>query len=276
MDWIPIIAILTISSGIGIIIDKFLNEQDIKRIKNSIFTIWYRLSDEQFKFSHEANQLHNTFNELFDKIYGRKHFSPKCFLRSILSSLLSVCLLYLIALVFFPVKAFGPLGIGPFQFLSHESWITFVRHDYIILLYIFVNFIVDYFSLIETRYFLKKSANRHFLIKISFLFIDLLISFILVIVLYLTYYQLYSPAVWSHTGGHINQYLLSLGLSTLVTSILFYLFILFYFLLKGLDGLRTPIRSFLERLDSLKNPVTSIVGIIGGILVIIKGLRDLL
>lgn len=276
MEWIPIISILTITSGLGIIFDKLLNDRDIKVVKNKIFDVWYGLSDEEFDFAKSANNLHKFFNDLFDRIYGKKHLSLKCFFRSALSSILSASFFYFIVMVFFPIQSSGKLGLGPFQFLSSASWTTFLKADYMVFSYIFINIIIDYISLIETRFFLKKIVNKHFGVKIFYLLVDLFLSFLLFVIIYLTYYQFYNPALWSYTGGYINQFLLSIGLSTFVTSLIFYLFNIFYLLLKILSTVRIPIRLTLERIASLKNPVTSLVGVLGGIILIIKGIKDLI
>lgn len=100
----------------------------------------------------------STFLEVFDRIFGIKHFSLKCFLRSSVASILSVLITTLIL---------GALRTEGFTELVQSLDIGFFGALFIATA--FFNFIPDYLSLLESRYVIrwmarKPSINRIFLL----------------------------------------------------------------------------------------------------------------
>ncbi len=89
-----------------------------------------------------------TFASMFDGIFGKKHFSWRCFSRSCIASFVS-------------------LTIMIFLWFSKQSSHYEPRLVLILItLGAIVNLIPDYFSLLETRYIIKKISNTSSTIKI--------------------------------------------------------------------------------------------------------------
>lgn len=102
------------------------------------------------------------FLSLFEAVFGARHFSRKCFLRSTLASVL------VFSAVFFGISAYQgdvmgnmPSGIG-------DGLVA------ILLLMLIVNVFGDYVSLGETRFVLRAAADRGAIV--AFVFLDILLS----------------------------------------------------------------------------------------------------
>ncbi|MEM7551096.1 MAG: hypothetical protein AAF363_15540 [Bacteroidota bacterium] len=265
MNWEITIAILSILSGLGILVDRFLNEEDVKKIKNQILTVWVKLSDEQFNLKKTVSLSLENFNLFFDKVYGSKHLSIRCFFRSTIFSTFSVLIMYLLTRMFFPFNH---------EWLSFERWIK--SSDSSIFYLIIINIIIDYLSLIETRYILKRSKGKSLPMLSILLLTDITLTGLLIIIpLYPLLAMSMNPAFPDPADDYIFQFFITLFISTFFTSILFYLFFGFTAFANVLNFTRSPIRRFLERLESLKNPITSLVGAIGAIIIITKGVIEL-
>lgn len=85
-----------------------------------------------------------TFAAVFDRIFGKRHLSWRCFYRSCFASLLSVSMLELICLS----RIFGE-GIGG-NIGNYSREISLVA-----VFAIYFNFLPDYVSLLETRYMIR-------------------------------------------------------------------------------------------------------------------------
>ena len=82
------------------------------------------------------------FCALFDRVFGRRHFTVSCFIRSSIASILTVFALYLL---------FGPI----FGFLEVRTETGMVIWQ-ALLIGAAVNILPDYLSLLETRWLLKQ------------------------------------------------------------------------------------------------------------------------
>lgn len=107
------------------------------------------------------------FISMFDGIFGERHFSWRCFRRSCIASFVSV------VIVIFVLNA---LYSGDFKDVVSE-------YDILTILFVFIsapivlNFISDYFSLLETRYLIKWITIKHsFSRVITLLIFDLLVT----------------------------------------------------------------------------------------------------
>lgn len=92
-----------------------------------------------------------TFVMVFDRLFGERHFSWKCFFRSAIASLVTVIIVFILALSLFLKKS---------QELQGPELIEvsrFIISSIIPLLFAFsiLNLIPDYLSLLETRYVLR-------------------------------------------------------------------------------------------------------------------------
>ena len=81
-DWVVTLSVVGLLYGVGKIIDGVLNERDVKRIKDEITEWWVDLSVKKFNIKELINNSLIKFTRLFDSIYGAKHFTLKCFIKS--------------------------------------------------------------------------------------------------------------------------------------------------------------------------------------------------
>lgn len=114
-----------------------------------------------------------SFVELFDCTFGKRHLSWKCFSRSAFASMISIAILSLLLQerVFDYIHAFTK----PAYANVTDSTII----SYTVFLFL-VNFVADYFSLLETRYLLKKFISMKGVFGIILLIvIDLVLTYLI-------------------------------------------------------------------------------------------------
>ncbi len=103
------------------------------------------------------------FCNLFDCVFGRHHWSWRCFVRSSIASVLAVVLLYILF-----AEILGVMGRRTLGNLS--LWQA-------VLLGAAINIIPDYLSLFETRWLLKRFERvRSFAGQLGLLFVDALLT----------------------------------------------------------------------------------------------------
>ncbi len=139
----------------------------------------------------KVNQLPHQFSYIFDRVFGEKHLTLKCFLRSSLASLLSVSAVLAIwgalSEKFFFTASLSLLHLSGFLFF----WLAAISF----------NLLPDYISLLETRYLIGIMERARSLTAILLLFlVDLLISLSIIVLfleaLTLAYYGKYY-FIWS-------------------------------------------------------------------------------
>jgi amino acid transporter len=108
------------------------------------------------------------FEKIFDRAFGRKHFSWNCFVRSCIASILAVILLSALSLSIQP---------SSFEFSSNviQAFLAFL------VVFIALNLIPDYFSLLETRWIIGLITRQH---STTFVLILLFLDFILTIAIF--------------------------------------------------------------------------------------------
>ena len=117
------------------------------------------------KFQPKVEPWQDTFAEVFDRIFGRKHFSWKCFSRSALTSLV----LALSCAVIVLVNEHAGIAHG---FIANVEVLILILPFLIIS-----NVIPDYVSLLKTRKLLKLMARRRYLIVwVLFIVVDLYVT----------------------------------------------------------------------------------------------------
>lgn len=164
MDWallgLEIVAIMAFCS----LLDWFTSRKEQIASKDMIVG-WYVRLDE-FNYRQSMNQSIAFCNRLFDRIYGKRHFSWRCILVSCAISITSVCLIasftevYQQKIVKTISKIYQPQpppvvpteGIADFIILELAFVIAF-------FLALIANPLADYISLIETRYLLRRAAK---------------------------------------------------------------------------------------------------------------------
>ena len=101
-----------------------------------------------------------SFIGLFDAVFGHRHLSLKCFLRSALASLIAVVVIWLV------MGSTDSIGLRLQAELDLGT---------LLVLGLVINVAADYVSLLETR-FLLGHMPRHALAQVGMLVLDLLIS----------------------------------------------------------------------------------------------------
>ena len=178
-----------------------------------------------------------TFASVFDSIFGKKHLSWRCFSMSCIASVLSVLMLTILW-----------WALHPKLFHTVDHTVDKSLYIFIILTLCF-NIILDYFSLIKTRYIICKYINVNSATNIIvFLFIDLVATaFIffagMATIIFIIRYFKDVPAdttledllyvmdiVWAGmnvSGKNIDMYIMGVWFySTFFTSVWIYLYVI--------------------------------------------------
>jgi hypothetical protein len=251
--------------------------------------LWDRLDDYDLHSSIENTYL--LFNKLFDSIYGERHFSLKCMIRSCLFSIAGVSI---IKFSIINLKSGHSLIIGiEDPFLKELNTILFV---YFFLIFIPINLVADYFSLIETRIILKFCYNKRTSDIIGLLIIDILLS---LLCFFIGYHLIHNviisgyPFVFtvSTIAGSLTfrpqgiesviksfydvNFITPFLYSTFLTSFTFYIFIAITFIMTLSAILKPPLSWMLERLAA-KNPITALGAFLMLLLTLIHLIKYLL
>ena len=105
------------------------------------------------------------FVEAFDRIFGDRHLTRRCFLRSCVASILAVFVMTFVWAVLDPASWQ--------RFLSDEGvWILF----FILFFALILNLVPDYLSLLETRWILRRVAQAGVKKLIMLLVLDVIIT----------------------------------------------------------------------------------------------------
>jgi hypothetical protein len=114
------------------------------------------------------------FIALFDRVFGKKHFSINCFFRSCIATSVSLAALLSIWAILRPGQAglfFSPHVDNTHSASNVPLWITYMW------LPVAYNFLADYASLLETRFVLRwaRATKRRWHVP-AILFVDALLS----------------------------------------------------------------------------------------------------
>lgn len=203
----------------------------------------------------------DTFSGAFDSIFGTRHFSWKCFLKSSVASMVAVLIISLF---------WGFVRPEQLEMLieSDEFWFNLSG---IFIIAAILNLLPDYLSLLESRYIisrLRKSSS--FSKQIMLLTLDLVVTFAIGFIAFL--------ALWGAFGSNPIDGFISIVLplsierngepswgiwfySTFFTSIWIWLYILSGFLISIQKFARLAIRRFRWFFDIEKKPFISLGGI---------------
>ncbi len=217
----------------------------------------------------EARPWPDTFIRLFDRAFGEKHLSWKCFWRSSIASFLAVCGLLALGYAVSPAvrAAFYPDA----EMQSVRLTATIIGAA--ILLGGVLNLFPDYLSLLQTRFVLR-CMSRHpgTLRRVAWLLIDLFLTFAIVTIamgfldLSLVAFGLTEQPIWLMWRFMITD-VIPTGLamifgsqspdaifgayiySTLVTSVWIWLYLLSGLIVKAGVSRFCPIRHYVARDD---------------------------
>ncbi len=125
--------------------DSLINEEAKGQLKNWILNL---------KAPEKMQNWPSMFANWFDRVFGDKHLSWKCFFRSCLASLAAVVLVTLIWVALRPQEI--ALVFRGFWHAPSELGLI----QLILLYFLALNLLPDYISLLETRYIIRLMAKR--------------------------------------------------------------------------------------------------------------------
>lgn len=178
------------------------------------------------------------FCKLFDAVFGEKHFSLKCFLRSSLASIASVIVIFLLF-----DSVLGVLGTRTVEAIDFWD---------VVIVGAVLNIVPDYLSLIETRYIIgkihsiKKITSQLIILFLDILFTGIIIS--IIIVLYTSFLLSESVSI-AELMGIFSRYSLFFY-STFFTSVLVWIYLTSTWFMRIFS--RTPI---FDILNTEKEPI---------------------
>ncbi|MCF8367586.1 MAG: hypothetical protein K9G76_00995 [Bacteroidales bacterium] len=201
------------------------------------------------------------FVDLFEIVFTKKHFYWKCITRSVIASILAYIIVMLIYQVNDPEYGLDTV----YSFFSFVLW-----------MFIFLNLVPDYFSLLETRIILKKlktvrSVPMYFFLLILDLMLTALIYY-LNLIFFGSIQDLFTDGfsfnIWKNSiSGTTDLYLglwdytdiFSVWLySTFLTSIWLWLFLISTFFIKILTKSLKGLEFFQKHLDIDNKPFNAI------------------
>jgi len=177
--------ILAYGGVIGIIWFLFSNAEDTlkPKVKKDI-SKWLKNIDPIEPVKNWPDQ----FAAVFDRIFGEKHLSWRCFLRSSIASFSAIAIMIFIWLVLYPAS-----------FLATFEGMTSVEGAFVVLVFgSIVNLIPDYLSLLETRCLLLWMSRKSGKLWIFLLLVlDLIVtSLIISIIGLIVYTAIIGWSVW--------------------------------------------------------------------------------
>ena len=258
-------------AGVFKLADYFISDAENKAVKELLVDWWYTLSG--LNAAESANTAKNKIIQIFNIIYGKKHFSIRCLFASCVGSLVAILICIIILKLYY--------GSYPAFKLNDHIWYF--------VFFTILNLIIDYFSLMETRALFSMDGKFIYL-SLADIFLTLSIFTTPIILISLAYnlYIFISPhhmhsdetiaildLFWSvHSnvfrGG--NDIFKIFLWSTFLTSFLLQVYILSSLLIKFLWRFKGRALIFLERLGGNDRVFTSIgvfISILSGILLAI-------
>ena len=278
---LPIIAVFLALAGIAL--DKLIMSRGLKEWRQDVVNLWLKLNTpDAIDLSRDANLL---FCELFDRIYGRSHFKWRRVWTSIVSSFLG--LIALTAIIgyekliwpeifgilseffglIFDIATSGNFGI--LDLAIEEQSIEFFLGIVVLILPILLNLIPDYFSLIETRIILEVSKGRGANGIVVLWFIDIALTTIIFLIGFLVFeislflimgLEFDLSNFFSYLPDPIfdPKYALIFFLTTFVTSLFWFMFVMTYALICIFHRL-SPVANFVYiQIGTSTNPASVI------------------
>lgn len=201
------------------------------------------------------------FISIFNRIFGKKHLSLKCFSKSILVSFVVVTV--------FVFNFLNEIG-GKIETFNIYAFIIFLMIAFI------YNMLIDYFSLFQTRIFLNWMKKKETVGKISVLILDLLTTTSLIFFTLLLFnlltdnfflnfsfisemlHQYYSALFFLDSGEGESVLLSPIVYSTYFSSVWLWLYFVGGLIIKGINFLGVTKFKIASKLNVEEKPLTSI------------------
>jgi len=118
-----------------------------------------------------------TFAAVFDRIFGERHLSSRCFWRSCAASFISVVIVTLFW-----------AALRPHQFAKFVKDANYIFLVLIFVAAVYLNFIPDYLSLLESRYIIRLMSKTHSMIRVlAYFAFDLVVSAAIILGAFITW-----------------------------------------------------------------------------------------
>jgi hypothetical protein len=275
MDWALTGALIGLIIASCHLLDWLVSKKEEDKQKVAIIKWWSQLDD--FNYGQAVRNANIACNKIFDKIYGKRHFSLKCFK-------LSCCTSFLVVTALMIVNVASTKNVG---FLGHPFFFMI----FTLVCPIFLNIWIDYLSLIETRYILRFASRVRPLMLPVLLTADLLVSaaiyLLLVTVLSCVFFLVHRIAgnTWSPLFllGFFADYYTFIWhsdadknistvwfYSTFSTSVIFYIFCVSTLFFKFVRLSKTRIMVILEKLEDSDHLFKALGGFLSAVLLFVK------
>ncbi len=270
MDWVVTGIILVLVAPFFYLLDWLTSKREKAESEITILKWFVYLDDFNYR---EAVSKANIFcNRMLDTIYGKGHFTSRCYG---ISCIISTLLIFILTV--------GWLAIGSIP--SSKSG-TIFRGTFIIMT-MMMNLQVDYVSLVETRLILRFAEKVKLLTLPILLLVDLLLSamifslaslvffcFIRVLDLselpfYWYYKYLLNAITWKNEASILFY-------STFSTSLIFYLNFLSALLFKFMGLSKSRIMIMLEKLEDSGHAFKALGGLLVAVVVFVKAVVELI
>lgn len=252
--WIQTIALMAIIPASLGLVDWFISRPKNLAMRNRITDLYVWLDEFSYRDAIRKSLIY--CNDLFNRIYGQKHFTWRCFLPSSAISILATLSLILL-----------------FSTLSDVNLLAAISDLGVVVLFaLLINVWADYFSLVETRWILRYAEK----VQLHSLPVLLILDFICTATIYIVTLWLcvFFPVAaaglrvnflgapkffWSNfTDPLQSPGAAALIWSTFTTSILFYLYCLLTLGMKCLGLSKTPLMAFLQNLQEKDRFLTAV------------------
>ncbi len=280
MDWALTGTLIGLIISFCYLLDWFVSKKEEDKQKVTIIKWWSKLDD--FNYGEAVHNANISCNEMFNKIYDKRHFSLRCFKVSCCVSLFSVLMLQVICIF---------CGVID---LYYVPWTL----GTILILTVTLNMWIDYISLIETRIILKIATQHKPLILPVLLLIDLLLSAIIFwLCTGLSAYVVTTGAyklglttvdrtqpIWDRISLRLFLDYITcesvgssiLFYSTFSTSIIFYIYCLSTLLFKFVKLSKTRIMVLLEKLEDSDRLFKALGGLLAVVVLFVKAVVELI
>jgi hypothetical protein len=121
----------------------------------------------------KAKALPDGTQELFERIFGKRHFSLQCFIRSVMFSLCAMAFIAILIFFINPKATFkmADTFLKPLGMFRYGDWLM-------LTIWLPWSILIDYVSLFKTRFILKvltRMREKHNLLVLAILVIDFLV-----------------------------------------------------------------------------------------------------
>lgn len=279
MDWALTGASIGLIIAFCYLLDWLVSKKEEDKQKVTIIRWWDRL--DNFSYGEAVRNANIFCNEIFNKIYGKKHFSLRCFGLSCCVSFLSVFILTIITIV-----------RGYIDFVHWTEGVVLILTGITVL-----NAWVDYVSLIETRLILRYASRVKLLFLPVLLLLDVFLSAAIYLLAFVTILSTFEMLSYILTGSFpsllaLNHFFLKyipgiitfdlidpyesiLFYSTFSTSIIFYLYCLSTVFFKSVKLSKTRIMVILEKLEDSDRLFKALGGFLAAVVGLVKCLVEI-